>query len=127
MQIFILNHWSFPQLKGRPTLREVAAIGAQVEAASTSSKMMTGYMEGVLEHFFSINSSHNTDNLKWFLELANREFDPVSAASNDQQVIHDSLSLGTYKYFLSRLLFGFTSDRDPRGQFLTLQFVKTVS
>ena len=89
--------------------------------------MLTGYMEGVLEHFFSINSSHNTDNRKWFLELANREFDPVSAASDEQQVIHDSLSLGTYKCFLSRLLFAFTSDPDSRGQFLTLQFVKTVS
>ena len=100
-------------------------IGAQVEAASTSSKMLTHYMEGVLGHFFSTNSSHNTDDCKWFLELANKEFDP--AVSDNQQVIHDSLSLGTYKYFLSRLLFGFTSDPDSRGRFLTLQFVKTVS
>jgi len=46
--------------------------------------MLTGYMEGVLEHFFSINSSHNTDDCKWFLELANKEFDPVSAASDEQ-------------------------------------------
>ena len=101
--------------------------GAQVQATATSSVMLTDYVEGVLEHYISINQYHNADNCKWFLELANIEFDPKSAASNVQQAIHDSLSLGTYKYFLSRLLFAVTSDPDSRDQLFCLQFVKAVS
>ena len=95
-----------------PRLGHIAEIGMDLlSAAATASSSVHGeknqcvrsYIDGLFAFFFSAQrAAINTEDARWFLEIANKQ-EPVAASDNTCLFV-DCTSLNVFKLYFSRIL-----------------------